>query len=62
MVKSKDKEPIRDFYIYLISDSTGTTLQGLARAVLAQFDGIHPVERFWPMVRTEKQQIGRAHV
>lgn len=52
---SKEKDPIRDFHIYLISDATGTTLQGLARAVLAQFDDIHPVERFWPMVRSEPQ-------
>ena len=48
MSPNKKKEPIKDFYIYLISDATGTTLQGLARAVLAQFDDIHPVERFWP--------------
>ncbi|PZQ49094.1 MAG: phosphoenolpyruvate synthase regulatory protein [Micavibrio aeruginosavorus] len=53
--ETSEKEPIRDFYIYLISDSTGTTLQGLSNAVLAQFDGIHPTERFWPMVRTETQ-------
>lgn len=52
--KSK-KEPIRDFYIYLISDATGTTLQGMARACLAQFDGIMPIERFWPMIRSEAQ-------
>ncbi|MFA5593007.1 MAG: pyruvate, water dikinase regulatory protein [Micavibrio sp.] len=49
------KDPVRDFHIYLISDATGTTLQGLARAVLAQFDDIDPVERFWPMVRSEAQ-------
>lgn len=55
MSPPKKKEPIKDFYIYLISDSTGTTLQGLSRAVLAQFDDIHPIERFWPMVRTETQ-------
>jgi regulator of PEP synthase PpsR (kinase-PPPase family) len=55
MTVSKEKSPIKDFYIYLISDATGTTLQGLSRAVLAQFDDIHPIERFWPMVRTEKQ-------
>lgn len=45
----------RHFYVHLVSDATGTTLQGLARACLAQFDGIDPVERFWPLVRTEKQ-------
>jgi len=50
-----NKNPIRDFHVYLISDATGTTLQGLARACMAQFDGIHPVERFWPMIRSEAQ-------
>ena len=55
MTSKRTKEPIRDFYVYLISDATGTTLQGLARACLAQFDGIHPVERFWPMIRSEAQ-------
>jgi hypothetical protein len=55
MSPTKKKEPIRDFYIYLISDATGTTLQGLCRACLAQFDGIVPTERFWPMIRSEAQ-------
>jgi regulator of PEP synthase PpsR (kinase-PPPase family) len=49
------KAPIHDFHIYLVSDATGTTLQGLARAALSQFDGINPVERFWPMIRSEMQ-------
>ena len=52
---SKKKEPIRDFHMYLVSDATGTTLQGLARAALSQFEGINPVERFWPMIRSEMQ-------
>ncbi len=47
--------PLKQLYLHLISDATGTTLQGLARACLAQFDNIDPVERFWPLVRTEKQ-------
>jgi len=45
----------KQFYIHLVSDATGETLQGLARAVLAQFDNIDPVERFWPLVRSQKQ-------
>ncbi len=45
----------RHFYLHLVSDATGTTLQGVARACLAQFDDIDAVERFWPLVRTEKQ-------
>lgn len=40
--------------MHLVSDASGTTLQGLARACLAQFDNIDPVERFWPLVRSEK--------
>ncbi len=55
MITKPKHEPVRDFYLYLISDATGTTLQGLARAVLSQFDDIHPIERFWPMVRSETQ-------
>jgi len=47
--------PVRQFYLHLISDATGTTLQGLARAVLSQFDDVAPIERFWPLVRTERQ-------
>lgn len=43
------------FHMYLVSDATGTTLQGLARAALSQFEGIHPTERFWPMIRSEMQ-------
>jgi hypothetical protein len=49
------QKPIQDFYVHLISDATGTTLQGLARACLAQFENIHPQERFWPLVRTRRQ-------
>lgn len=43
------------FHLHLISDATGTTLLGLARACLAQFDGIEPVQKFWPLVRTMRQ-------
>ncbi len=49
------KNDIKHFYLHLVSDATGTTLQGMARACLAQFDNIDPMERFWPLVRTEKQ-------
>ncbi len=49
------KTPIYDFHLYLVSDATGTTLQGLSRAALSQFEGIEPTERFWPMIRSEMQ-------
>ncbi len=46
---------VKEFRLYLVSDATGTTLQGLARAALSQFDGIDASERFWPMIRSEMQ-------
>lgn len=41
--------------VHLVSDATGTTLQGVARACLSQFEGVEPVERFWPLVRSARQ-------
>lgn len=55
MNAAKKPPAVKHFYLHLVSDATGGTLQGLARACLAQFDHIDPVERFWPLVRTEKQ-------
>ncbi|MBI1327611.1 MAG: pyruvate, phosphate dikinase/phosphoenolpyruvate synthase regulator [Alphaproteobacteria bacterium] len=51
----KKREPRLDFYVHLVSDATGTTLQGLSRACLSQFDGVRAVERFWPLIRSERQ-------
>ncbi|MCL4678623.1 MAG: kinase/pyrophosphorylase [Alphaproteobacteria bacterium] len=45
----------RKFNLHLVSDATGTTLLGLSRACLAQFEDIEPNQKFWPLVRTEKQ-------
>lgn len=49
------KKHHKKFFIHLVSDATGTTLLGLSRAVLAQFEGIDPTQKFWPLVRTERQ-------
>jgi len=54
MAKKEIKEP-QNFHLHLVSDATGTTLLGLARACLAQFENIDPVQKFWPLVRTERQ-------
>lgn len=51
---SNNSDP-KQFYIHLVSDATGTTLLGLARACLAQFEDVEPVQKFWPLVRTQKQ-------
>ncbi len=50
-----NKKTRKKFFIHLVSDATGTTLLGLSRAVLAQFEGIDPTQKFWPLVRTERQ-------
>lgn len=50
-----DKGTDRKFNLHLVSDSTGTTLLGLARACVAQFEGVEPVQKFWPLVRTIMQ-------
>ena len=42
------------FHLHLLSDSTGETLENIAKAALVQFDAIDNVVRhFWPMVRSE---------
>jgi [pyruvate, water dikinase]-phosphate phosphotransferase / [pyruvate, water dikinase] kinase len=40
-------------HLHLVSDSTGETLETVAKASLAQFEGVETVKHFWPMVRTE---------
>ena len=45
----------KTFYFHLVSDATGSTLQGLTRAALVQFSGVSAQERYWPLIRTEKQ-------
>ncbi len=38
--------------LHLVSDSTGETLETIAKAALAQFDDVAVVRHFWPMVRS----------
>lgn len=44
---------IMRLHVHLISDSTGETLENLAKAAIAQFDDVEVVRHFWPMVRSE---------
>ncbi len=39
-------------HLHLLSDSTGETLEMIAKAALAQFDQTNVVRHFWPMVRS----------
>jgi len=40
-------------HLHLLSDSTGETLENIAKAALAQFDDVDTQRHFWPMVRNE---------
>ena len=44
---------MKQLHLHLLSDSTGETLDMLAKACLAQFDDIEAVPHLWPMVRSE---------
>jgi len=46
---------MKQFHLHLISDSTGETVSSVARAVVAQFDGVEPEEHLWNLVRTNTQ-------
>ena len=44
---------MKQLHLHLLSDSTGETLENIAKAVLAQFEGVEVIKHFWPMVRLE---------
>lgn len=41
-------------HLYLISDSTGETVQSIGRACTVQFEQVEIVEHLWPMVRSPR--------
>lgn len=43
------------FHVHLVSDSTGETLNAMAKAVIARFDGVIPIEHIYALVRSSKQ-------
>ena len=46
---------MKEFHLHLISDSTGETVTMMARACLAQFEGVEAHEHLWTMTRSEDQ-------
>ncbi|MBE7636072.1 pyruvate, phosphate dikinase/phosphoenolpyruvate synthase regulator [Sneathiella sp. P13V-1] len=44
-----------EFHLHLVSDSTGETLQSMAKASLVQFESAVPIEHVWSMTRTVRQ-------
>ncbi len=43
------------FHVHLVSDSTGETLNAMAKAVVARFDRVIPIEHIYALVRSPKQ-------
>ena len=43
------------FHVHLVSDSTGETLNAMARAVCARFDDVLPIEHIFALVRSARQ-------
>ncbi|MCE2926916.1 MAG: kinase/pyrophosphorylase [Rickettsiales bacterium] len=46
---------MKEFNLHLVSDSTGETVGSVARAALAQFEGVEPEEHSWTLVRSKAQ-------
>ena len=44
---------MKQLHLHLLSDSTGETLDMVAKACLAQFDNVEALHHLWPMVRSE---------
>ena len=43
------------FHLYLISDSTGETINAVAKAVCARFEGARAIEHSYGLIRSSKQ-------
>lgn len=46
---------MKEFHFHLISDATGETVMGVARAALAQFESANGIEHLWSLIRTPAQ-------
>ena len=48
-------DEVRRFHLHLVSDATGETIHGVARACLVQFEGVEAIEHVWSLIRTVGQ-------
>ncbi len=46
---------MKQFHVHLVSDATGETINSVARATVAQFEGVEAVEHFWSLIRSPRQ-------
>ena len=49
------RKPVTYFHLHLVSDSTGETINVLAKAAIAQFERVQPLEHSYALVRTPRQ-------
>lgn len=49
------KRPVIYFHLHLVSDSTGETLNAVAKAACAQFEMVNAIEHAYALVRTARQ-------
>ena len=47
--------PLRSINLHLVSDSTGETLNSIARATLARFEDHHVIHHRWSLIRSRLQ-------
>jgi regulator of PEP synthase PpsR (kinase-PPPase family) len=45
----------QEFHLHLVSDATGETLNAVAKAACAQFEGVRVIEHFYALVRSNRQ-------
>jgi regulator of PEP synthase PpsR (kinase-PPPase family) len=45
----------QEFHLHLVSDATGETLNAVAKAAAAQFEGVELTEHFYALVRSRRQ-------
>ena len=43
------------FHLHLVSDATGETLNAIAKAACAQFEGVQVRDHFYALVRSQRQ-------
>jgi regulator of PEP synthase PpsR (kinase-PPPase family) len=48
-------EKNKEYHLHLVSDATGETLNAVAKAASAQFEGVQVHEHFYALVRSERQ-------
>lgn len=45
----------KEFHLHLVSDATGETLNAIAKAACAQFEGVTVIDHFYALVRSQRQ-------